>query len=476
MNSTPKSLRLQIGFFGRTNTGKSSLLNLIAGQDVAITAPVPGTTTDVVEKSMELLPIGPVVMLDTAGLDDTSDLGPRRIARTRAALERAEIAVLVCEPDRWTDTEAAFLAAARERGVPVLGVVNKTDLGPVAPEVAAALDAGAAARMDCSCVEPGHRERAVSAFKERLLRLLPEDAVRAPPLAGDLLPAGGWAVMIVPIDLQAPKGRLILPQVQFLRECLDHDAAVLTVKEREWGAFVTRMTPPPDLVVCDSQVVLKMTADTPPGIPCTTFSILMARAKGDLPELARGAAALDRLRAGDRVLIAESCSHHALEDDIGRVKIPRWLRQYTGVALHIDHVAGRDFPADLAGYRLVIQCGSCMLTRRETLGRIHRARAAGVPVTNYGLAIAATQGVLERVLSPFPAALAAWREETGGEGSGFRVQEESTGVRGQGSGFREDRPSTPDVRTPAPDRTECRPPADEPCSSTTEHRPPATEP
>lgn len=410
MNTVPKSLRLQIGLFGRMNTGKSSVLNLVAGQDVAITAPVPGTTTDVVEKSMEMLPIGPVVFLDTAGLDDTSALGSRRVARTRAALDRADIAVLVCEPDCWTEVESTLLDDARTRGVPVIGIVNKTDLATPSTEVTSRLDAGAAAWLPCSCVRPEQRERVVSGFKERLLGMLAEETVRAPPLAADLLPAGGLAVMIVPIDLQAPKGRLILPQVQFLRECLDMDAAALTVKEREWGTFLARMTTPPDLVVCDSQVVLKMVADTPSGIPCTTFSILMARAKGDLPELARGAVAVDTLRDGDRVLIAESCSHHAMEDDIGRVKIPRWLRQYTGLNLQVDHVAGRDYPSDLSRYRLVIHCGSCMLTRRETLGRIHRARAAGVPVTNYGLAIAMTQGVLERVLSPFPAALSAFCE------------------------------------------------------------------
>ncbi len=410
MKTAPKSLRLQIGLFGRMNTGKSSVLNLIAGQDVAITAPVPGTTTDVVEKSMELLPIGPVVFLDTAGLDDTSELGARRVARTRAALDRADVAVLVCEPDVWTDVESALLDDARARGVPVIGIVNKTDLTPPNADVIARLEAGATAWLPCSCVRPEERERVVSGFKERLLGMLAEEAVRAPPMAADLVPKGGWAVMIVPIDMQAPKGRIILPQVQFLRECLDMDAAVLTAKENEWTAFLSRMTTPPDIVVCDSQVVMKMVADIPPGIPCTTFSILMARAKGDLPELARGAVAMDALRDGDRVLIAESCSHHAMEDDIGRVKIPRWLRQYTGLNLQIDHVAGRDYPADLSRYRLVIHCGSCMLTRRETLGRIHRARAAGVPVTNYGLAISMTQGVLERVLSPFPAAFAACRK------------------------------------------------------------------
>ena len=408
MNSSPKSLRPHIGFFGRTNVGKSSLLNLVAGQDVAITSPVPGTTTDVVEKAMELLPIGPVVLLDTAGLDDASELGGRRRARTSAAMERADVVVLVAEPGLWGAFEDEIVASARARKAPVLVVVNKADLG--APDagqmvrIAAASDAWMAA----SCTDPAARERMVVAFKERLLRLLPEEAVRTPPLVSDLLPPGGLAVLVVPIDLQAPKGRLILPQVQTIRDALDGDAAALVVKERELSEYLGRLSRPPDLVVCDSQAVLRASADTPPSVPFTTFSILMARAKGDLVELARGAAAIPGLRAGSRVLVAEACTHHALEDDIGRVKIPRWLRQFSGADLVIDHVQGRDYPADLAGYELVIHCGSCMLTRREMLGRIARAREAGVPITNYGLAISVTQGVIGRVLAPFPAAAFAW--------------------------------------------------------------------
>jgi [FeFe] hydrogenase H-cluster maturation GTPase HydF len=409
LNTPPKSLRPHIGFFGRTNTGKSSLLNLVAGQDVAITSPVPGTTTDVVEKAMELLPIGPVVLMDTAGLDDASELGARRRERTAAAMERADVVVVVAEPGAWGAFEEEVVASARARKAPVLAVVNKTDLA--APDAAQIerIAVCSDAWMAASCVDPAARERIVVAFKERLLRVLPEDAVRVPPIVADLLPPGGLAVLVVPIDLQAPKGRLILPQVQTIRDALDGDAAALVVKERELSDYLARLTRPPDLVVCDSQAVLKAAADTPPGVPFTTFSILMARAKGDLVELARGAAAIPSLRAGSRVLVAEACTHHALEDDIGRVKIPRWLRQFAGVDLSIDHVQGRDYPAGLAGYDLVIHCGACMLTRREMLGRIARAREAGVPITNYGLAISVTQGVIGRVLAPFPAAAEAWR-------------------------------------------------------------------
>ncbi len=408
MQPAPKSLRLQIGLFGRTNVGKSSFLNLVAGQEVAITSPVPGTTTDVVEKSMELLPIGPVVVLDTAGLDDASELGAARQKKTRAIFDRADFAVLVVEPDRWTPFEDQVLAEARRRSCPTVVVVNKTDLAAPSDGFRERLREASAEVIEGSSLDLAARDRFVSAFKAALLRVCPEEAMRAPALLGDLLPPGGVAVLVVPIDLQAPKGRLILPQVQAIRDALDSDAAVLVVKEREYAAALTRLARPPDLVVCDSQVVLKVVADTPPAVPCTTFSILMARFKGDLPELARGAAGLGRLRAGDRVLVAEACSHHALEDDIGRVKIPRWLRQYTGVELAVEHCAGRDYPAALDGYRLVVHCGSCMLTRREMLGRLQRVRAAGVPITNYGVAIAALQGVARRVLAPFPSARLAY--------------------------------------------------------------------
>jgi [FeFe] hydrogenase H-cluster maturation GTPase HydF len=416
MQTAPKSLRLQIGLVGRTNVGKSSFLNYIAGQDVAVTSPVPGTTTDVVEKAMELLPIGPVTFLDTAGLDDRSDLGERRLRKTAAALERADILVLLTEPNQWSEFEQRVVDDAAPRKQPVIVVVNKTDL-PSLGKPDAAFPQGlekCTGWLECSCLDAAQRERVVCRFKELLLKACPDDYVNPPALVADLLPPGGLMVMVVPIDLQAPKGRLILPQVQAIRDALDGDAAALVVKEREYAALLGRLNRPPDLVVCDSQVVLKMVADTPASVKCTTFSILFARYKGDLQALARGAAMIDRLRAGDRVLVAESCSHHALEDDIGRVKIPRWLRQYTGLDVQIDVSAGRDFPQDLTGYKLVVHCGSCMLTRREMLAHIQRAQAQGVAITNYGLAISVTQGVLKRALSPFPAALDAFEREISG--------------------------------------------------------------
>jgi [FeFe] hydrogenase H-cluster maturation GTPase HydF len=415
MNETPKALRLHIGIFGRANVGKSSVLNLITGQDAAIVSPVAGTTTDVVRKSMELLPLGPVTFLDTAGVDDATALAGLRVARTNEALAASDVACLVVESGAWTEYEEDIARRCETQKTPVIVIVNKSDLVSPAADWLTGIRARHPRVIECSATRAGanasEREAFMRALKGHLLDAAPDGFLEPPAILGDLLPSGQGiplAVLIVPIDLQAPKGRLILPQVQAIRDALDSDAAVTVVKEREYRAFLDRLSAPPDLVVCDSQIALKMVADTPPSIPATTFSILFSRFKGDIVRMAEGAAALATLSSGDRVLVAEACSHHALEDDIGRVKIPRWIRQFTGSGVEIDHVAGRDWPADLAKYRVVIHCGGCTLTRREMLARIETARASGVPVTNYGMAISVLQGVIDRTLSPFPAALEAY--------------------------------------------------------------------
>jgi [FeFe] hydrogenase H-cluster maturation GTPase HydF len=329
------------------------------------------------------------------------------VARTRKALDRADVCVLLTEPNVWTPVEESVWQDARRRQIPVVIVVNKTDVLRCEEAWLAGVRLKSAHVLTVSCAESAEREERVGVLRQMLAQALNASGAGNLPLVGDLVPAGGLVVLVVPIDLQAPKGRLILPQVQTIRDALDNDVSVVVVKEREYAALLARLRTPPDLVVCDSQVVLKVVADTPAAVKCTTFSILFARWKGDLVAAAEGAAALDGLKAGDRVLIAEACSHHALADDIGRVKIPRWLRQYAGNELAVDVYSGRDYPADLGKYKVVVHCGSCMLTRREMCVRLAQGREAGVPVTNYGLAISFVQGVIRRVLSPFPAALDA---------------------------------------------------------------------
>jgi [FeFe] hydrogenase H-cluster maturation GTPase HydF len=411
MDHTPKGNRLHIALLGRTNVGKSSLLNLMLGQEVAITSPIAGTTTDIVEKAMELLPLGPVLFLDTAGLDDVSELSGARLKKTAKVFDRTDVIILVTEPDTWTDYEEAVLAKAQKRKIPVLIVINKIDLLNPSSDYLKLLQSKAERILTVSCSDQTKRRNYLEDLKRQLMEVAPTDFVRIPSLIGDLLPPGGLAVLVVPIDLQAPKGRLILPQVQTIRDALDSDAMTLVVKERELSAALAKLRNAPDIVVTDSQAILKVTADVPKEIPVTTFSILFARQKSDLAIMARGAAALDNLQPNDRVLIAEACSHHALEDDIGRVKIPRWLRQYVGGDLQIDTSTGRDYPDDLNKYKLILHCGGCMMNRKEMLTRLRKAQDAGVPITNYGVAISFLQGVISRSLAPFPSALLAFENE-----------------------------------------------------------------
>jgi [FeFe] hydrogenase H-cluster maturation GTPase HydF len=395
-NKAPRGVRLVITLVGRTNAGKSSLLNAITGQDVAIVSDFAGTTTDPVAKPYELLPLGPVTFYDTAGLDDTGELGQLRMAATKKVLWRTDIAVVVADAAGLTEAERAIIADIRRLGIPFLVVFNKSDLA-APPE--ADLDWCRAQNIHLvrASAATGEGARAV---KEALIDLAPPEAVREPVLAGDLFGEGDTVVCVVPIDLAAPKGRLILPQVQVIREILDGDATAVVVKERELEAALANMRRPPALVVTDSQVILKVSGDVPDAVPLTTFSTLFARYKGDLPTLVAGAKAIDNLKDGDTVLMAEACSHHVQADDIGRVKIPRWISQYTGKDLRFEMHAGHDFPDDLERFALVVHCGSCMLGRMEMVRRIRECARRGVPVTNYGVAISKVQGVLDRVLRP----------------------------------------------------------------------------
>jgi [FeFe] hydrogenase H-cluster maturation GTPase HydF len=405
--TTPKGLRLHIAFLGRRNVGKSSLLNALTRQQVSIVSPVAGTTTDPVEKPMELLPLGPVLFVDTAGIDDEGTLGEMRVQKTRQVLDRADVGVLVTESGMWGRFEDEILGELRARGTPIVVVFNKNDITEqISPDP---LAANLAARKIPVVWTSALNGAGLLGLRQALLGIAPADFIDSPSILGDLVGPGEMAVLVVPIDKEAPKGRLILPQVQAIRDLLDSDASCLVVKERELRSALARLNSPPKLVVTDSQAFLKVAADTPSSVPLTSFSILMARFKGDLTAQVEGTLAIDRLRTGDRILVAEACSHHPIGEDIGRVKIPRWLTQYVGGRLDFQHVQGHDFPTDLSSYKLVVHCGACMWNRREMLGRILRCQQAGIPITNYGLTIAYSLGIFERALEPFPAALETFR-------------------------------------------------------------------
>jgi len=400
MRRAPRGLRLHIGLFGRRNVGKSSLLNAITRQRVSIVSDTAGTTTDPVEKPMELLPLGPVLFIDTAGIDDEGALGAERVKRTAQVLDRTDLGVIVVAGE-WGEFEEQLIADFTARNVPVVVVFNKSDLAEPPVQAAARLERlGIASIRTVATAGEG-----VDQFRHALLAHAPEEFISNPAILGDLVGAGELAVLVVPIDKEAPKGRLILPQVQAIRDLLDSDAMAMVVKERELRAALARLATPPKLVVTDSQAFLKVVADVPREVPLTSFSILFSRFKGDLLTQVEGTLAIEDLRAGDRVLVAESCSHHPISDDIGRVKIPRWLTQYVGGKLEFDTVQGHDFPQDLTRYRLVVLCGACVTNRREVLSRIMRCREQGVPITNYGLTISYSLGIFERALEPFPAAL-----------------------------------------------------------------------
>lgn len=406
MAKAPKSLRLHIGLFGRRNVGKSSLLNAITRQAVSIISDVAGTTTDPVEKPMELLPIGPMLFIDTAGIDDVGALGEQRVKKTRLVFDRTDVGIIVTAQGQWGPFEQGILDELRGRETPVIVAFNKSDLASPPEAIVASLRQQKVPFVETIALQG----QGILDIREELILAAPDELVNPPTLLGDLVAAGEMAVLVVPIDLEAPKGRLIVPQVQAIRDLLDNDAYCMVVKERELCDALERLKRPPALVVTDSQAFLKVAGDTPRDVKMTSFSILFARNKGDLNEFVRGAATIDTLRPGDKVLMAESCTHHPIGDDIGRVKIPRWMTQYVGGKLDFTVTAGHDFPEDLADYKLVVQCGGCMHNRRTMLSRIMRCRAAGVPITNYGVAIAHTLGILDRALGPFPAARATFRE------------------------------------------------------------------
>ncbi len=392
-----KSHRLHIAVFGKTNTGKSSVINRITNQDISIVSEVAGTTTDVVEKSMELLPVGPVRFLDTAGIDDRTVLAEQRLEKTMKVINRTDVAVIVCDYGGIDGYEKDLIKKFEELNIPFLVLVNKNDVKQISKEKLNEIYTITPNVLVTSVAEDSE---IVFRFKSEIVKLLPEDFVNQPAIAGDLIPSGSTVILVIPIDKEAPKGRIILPQVQTIRDLLDSDCLNYVVKETELEQALKNLKEPPALVITDSQAFEQVSRIVPENIRLTSFSILFARLKGDLNEFVKGAGAVENLQDGDRVLILESCTHHAIEDDIGRVKIPKWLRRKTGKNLVIDNYSGHDFP-QIEGYKLIIHCGACMTNRREVLSRILLANKAGVPITNYGVVISYCLGVLPRAIKIF---------------------------------------------------------------------------
>jgi [FeFe] hydrogenase H-cluster maturation GTPase HydF len=397
MQKTPRGLRVQIGIFGRRNSGKSTFLNAVTRQDVSVVSDVAGTTTDPVEKAMEMLPVGPVLFIDTAGIDDSGALGEMRVEKTRKIFDRADVAVIITDSHSWDDFEVGLIDEFRQREVPIVVVLNKCDLAQSAAEVVEFLKEEMLPFIEVSALTGD----GIDAFRDKLVEILPQSFFEGSTIVGDLINPGDMAVLVVPIDLEAPKGRLIMPQVQTIRDILDNDAYCTVVKERELRDALENMTKKPALVITDSQAFLKVAGDTPDDIPMTSFSILFARYKGDLQTFAEGARTIDELEPGDKVLIAEACTHHRICEDIGQTKIPRWLTQYVGGKLDFSFTQGHDFPENISDYKLIIHCGSCVFNPRLLMSRILKCQRSNIPITNYGMAISYSLGIFERALRPF---------------------------------------------------------------------------
>lgn len=407
MNNTPSSNRLHIAFFGQTNAGKSSLINAVTDQNIALVSDVKGTTTDPVYKAMELLPIGPVMLIDTAGLNDNTELGHLRKEKTMAVLNKTDVALIVFDGTQdHHNTEPELIAAIRKKNIPALGILNKSDQFIEGIELLKTYED----KYEIPFVLASSMSKeGIDDIKQMLIKHAPTDEDKF-KIVGDLIKPGDFVVLVTPIDKAAPKGRLILPQQQTIRDILESDAIAIVTKEHELKETLENLGKKPSLVITDSQAFLKVSADTPKDIPLTSFSILFARHKGDLTSLVQGAAAINKLKDGDKILIAEGCTHHKQSDDIGTVKIPRWLRQATGKELIFEHTAGVTFKDSLDDYKLVIHCGGCMLNKRAMNHRIDSAKEEDVPIVNYGVLIAYVHGILDRALEPFPLAKLIWEQ------------------------------------------------------------------
>ncbi len=407
MNETPMANRFTIGLFGRRNAGKSSLINALTGQNIAVTSEVPGTTTDPVYKAMELLPVGPVVFIDTAGLDDTGDLGKLRIEKTYEVLRKCNLAIVVADAESGiTVFEIEFVKQLKQRKIPCICVLNKYDRQAADIKEFEKQKQLVMIPMVCASALNGS---GIDEVKKQIIANSNFEDVE-PALVGDLIHSGDIAVLVTPIDKAAPKGRLILPQQQTIRDIIESDAMAIITKEQELKRTLEHLKTPPAIVITDSQAFLKVSADTPDEIPLTSFSILFARQKADLAEMIRGIKRIERLAPGDKVLVVEGCTHHRQSDDIGKVKIPRWIRQIAGGDIKFEWASGACYPKNISEYAVIVHCGGCMLNRREMQYRVEKAREQGVYITNYGMLIAYVMGILPRALQPFPAASLALEE------------------------------------------------------------------
>lgn len=405
LNKTPNANRLHIAIFGKRNMGKSTLINAITNQNLAIVSDYAGTTTDPVYKAMEILPIGPVVLIDTAGIDDIGELGELRVEKTLEVINKTDIAILVVDSKGFSYFDVNIINKLKENNINVIIAINKSDLEKSNPEFLHELNEG-----DYIFVSISAKEKVgVEELKTLIIKHSPT-TFEQPSIVGDLINPGDHVILVTPIDTGMPKGRLILPQVQTIRDLLDNDAIIHVCKEKELRWTLDSLKVKPKLVITDSQVFSSVSADTPEDILLTSFSILFARYKGDLFKLVEGAKALKHLKAGDKVLIAEACTHHAQPDDIGKVKIPRWIKNHINNDIIFEFASGHDYPDNLSDYSLVIHCGGCTLNKKEMINRIDSSIEKGTPIINYGLCIAYLHGIFDRALKPFPEVYLEWTE------------------------------------------------------------------
>ena len=398
--NTPKALRLHIGVFGRTNVGKSTLVNYISGQDTSIVSSVAGTTTDSVYKSMELSPLGPVTLIDTAGIDDISDLSKERIEKTVKVFDSTDVAIIVLAPNIWTEYEDKIIEQLINKRTPFLFIINNYKKEKLSEKFIKQILQYNFIETDL-LPENKYRETFLSKLKQKLLSSIPEESLNLQPLTQDIIKSFQTVVMVVPLDLGAPKGRLILPQVQMIRACLDINAVVIITKETELKQTLEKLKDKPDIVICDSQVVKKVLDIIPEDVAFTTFSIIFSSNKSDFKTMLNGIKAIKNLKPTDKILIAEACSHHASKDDIGRVKIPKMLSKYLGFEIKFDISSGIDYPKNLEEYSLIIHCGGCMINKKQMISRLNYAADKNIPITNYGMVISFVNNTLDRVIQPF---------------------------------------------------------------------------